>query len=157
MKRSTLFTCCLILTSGIFLASVLTANAGKLLQKQVPDVVKSAFQKSYPKAIIKSCSKEERNGKTVYEIESQDGKVRRDIIYSTDGIALEIEERIPPDNLPNPIKQTIKKTYPKGKIKTAEKLTKGTTVEYEIVIRSGKNAFEVVLDTEGNILKTQKP
>jgi hypothetical protein len=83
--------------------------------------------------------------------------VRRDIIYSPDGIALEIEERIPPANLPDAVKQTIKKTYPKGKIKTAEKLTKDTTVEYEIVIRSGKKAFEVVLDTDGNILKTQKP
>jgi hypothetical protein len=157
MKRSSLFICCLTLTSGIFLACVLTANAGRLLQKELPNLVKSAFQKSYPKAIIKGCSKEERNGKTVYEIESHDGKVRRDIIYSPDGIALEIEERIPPANLPDAVKQTIKKTYPKGKIKTAEKLTKDTTVEYEIVIRSGKKAFEVVLDTDGNILKTQKP
>jgi uncharacterized membrane protein YkoI len=157
MKRMSLFSCCLILTSGIFLASVLTVDAGKLSQKELPETVKSAFQKSYPKAIIKSCSKEERNGKTVYEIESQDGKLRRDIIYSTDGIALEIEERIPPANLPDTVKRTIEKAYPKGKIKIAEKLTKGRTVEYEVVIRSGKNAFEVVLDTEGNILKTQKP
>jgi hypothetical protein len=93
----------------------------------------------------------------VYEIESQDGKIRRDIIYSTEGIVLEIEERIPPVNLPDPVKQTIKKEYPKGKIKSSERLTRGISVEYEVVIKRGKETFEVVFDTSGKVLRAQRP
>jgi hypothetical protein len=157
MKKASLFFCWLILLSSTFLVAVITANAQKLSQKEVPDTVISAFEGKYTKATVRSYSKEKRNGKTVYEIESQDGTIRRDIIYSTDGIALEIEERIPPANLPDPIKQTIKKKYPKGKVKSAERLTRGISVEYEVVIRRGKELLEVVFDTSGKVLRAQKP
>jgi len=157
MKKASLFFCCLVVLLGTFLFAVIEVNAQKLSQKEVPDTVISAFHKTYPKATVRSYFREKRNGKTVYEIESQDAKIRRDIIYSSEGIALEIEERVASANLPDPVKQTIKNEYPNGKIKSAERLTKGTSVEYEVVIRSGKSTFEVVLDTSGNVLRTEKP
>ena len=47
--------------------------------------------------------------------------------------------------------------YALMKIKSAERLTRGASVEYEVVIRSGKSTFEVALDTSGNVLRTEKP
>lgn len=41
-----------------------------------------------------------RQGKVVYEVESRDGPTRRDLIYSSTGDVLEIEERIPVDSVP---------------------------------------------------------
>jgi hypothetical protein len=153
MKKTYWFYCFLIIT----LAIANSANAQKLTKKDVPSAVISSFEKTYPNATVKSYSKEKRSGKTVYEIESMDGKIRRDLIYSTDGTALEIEERISPSDLPDSVKQAIDKEYPKSKIKSAEKLTKGTSIEYEVVIKKGKKNLEVVFDESGKVLNAAKP
>jgi hypothetical protein len=155
MNKSCVFCCC-VLIMGTFSIAV-SVNAQKLTRKEVPTSVSSTFEKSYPNAIVRSLSKENRNGETVYEIESMDGKIRRDIIYSADGTALEIEERISPADLPDTVKQAIDKEYPKGKVKSAERLTKGTSIEYEIIIGKGKKNLEVVFDEKGKVLRTAKP
>ena len=38
----------------------------------------------------------------------------------------------------------------------SEKLTKGETIQYEMVIKSGKEQHEVVFDTKGAIVKDTK-
>jgi len=145
-----------VLIMGIFSIAV-SVNAQKLTRKDVPTAVSSAFEKSYTHAIVRSFSKEQRNGETVYEIESTDGKIRRDIIYSADGIALEIEESISPVDLPEAVQQAIDKEYHEGKVKSAERLIKGTSIEYEVIIRKGRKNLEVVFDEKGKVLKTAKP
>jgi hypothetical protein len=154
-KASGLFWCFLLIICA-FLTFTVSANAQKITKKNVPSAVISAFAKHYPKSIVISYSKEERNGKPVYEIESRDGKLRRDIIYSADGTALEIEERILPPELPDSVKQTIYKAYPKSEIKSAERLTRGKSVQYEVVITKGEENFEVAFDKGGKVLRTTK-
>jgi hypothetical protein len=46
--------------------------------------------------------------------------------------------------------------YPKGKIKKAERIIRGTKVEYEAVVEAGEKKSEVVLDPAGKILKAEK-
>lgn len=92
-----------------------------------------------------------------YKIESRDGKLRRDIIYSADGTALEIEKRILPAELPGSVKQIIRKGYLKSEIKSADRLTRGKSVQYEVVISKGGENFEVVFDKGGNVLRAAKP
>jgi predicted ATP-binding protein involved in virulence len=154
MKKLSVLFCFLLLS---FLTFSVSATARKLTKKDIPSAVISAFEKSYPNATVKSYSREKRSGKTVYEIESMDGQTRRDLIYSTDGTALEIEERISPSDLPDSVKQAIDKEYPKSKIKSAERLTKGTSIEYEVVIKRGKKSLEVVFDESGKVSKATKP
>ena len=92
------------------------------------------------------------------EIESVDGKTRRNIIYSADGIALDIEERISPTKLPDSVKQAIDREYPECKVKPADRFIKVfQAIEYEVVIKQGKKTLEVVFDEKGNVLKTTKP
>jgi hypothetical protein len=128
----------------------------KIKAKNLPAAVTAAFQKAYPNAKIKGTSKEVENGKTMYEVESVDGKTNRDLLYNEDGTCEEIEETLPVKALPSEVADAMKKNFPKGKVLKSEKLTKGETIQYEMVIKSGKEQHEVVFDTKGAIVKDTK-
>lgn len=117
--------------------------------KAVPPAIKAAFEKKYPNAVIKNIDKEKTNGTMMYEVESIDGKTRRDFLYYEDGTVYEIEETIEPAALPEAITKDIAKEYPKGKIVTAEKITRGNVTEYELTVKSGKKSYEVKFDAAG--------
>jgi hypothetical protein len=147
----------LVLLLGITILLVAGTIAGekKITRKELPTAVLSAFEKAYPKAVIRGLSKEEENGKTFYEIESLDGKTHRDLLYSPDGTVAEIEQAVAVNDLPAAVKATVSKNFPKGKILKSERLTRDTVTEFEVVISSGKAKHEVVLDPAGNIVKTK--
>jgi Putative beta-lactamase-inhibitor-like, PepSY-like len=128
----------------------------KLSPKQLPAAVQASFHKVYPSAKIKGASSEVENGKTLYEVESVDGKVNRDLLYSEDGTAVEVEETIALKALPAEVSKALKTETGKGKVQKAEKLMKGESVQYEFLISSGKERREVVIDPSGKIVKTTK-
>jgi len=139
-------------------AAVVASAQGeqKIKAKDLPAVVTAAFQKAYPNAKIKGASKEVENGKTMYEIESVDGKMNRDLLYNEDGTCAEIEETVPVKALPSEVADALKKNFPKGKVTKSEKLMKGETIQYVMVIKSGKEQHEVVFDTKGAIVRDTK-
>jgi hypothetical protein len=149
---------------GLLAAGALTEFAAQEVSAQllsrddVPSEVISAFEGAHPNATVKSYSKEERGGATVYEIESMEGSRRRDFVYTEDGALLETEEPLPPGRLPDPVKQALSAQFPDYRIISAEKLTrKGAPVEYGVVIRKGKKRLEVRCDKSGNVLETSRP
>ena len=102
---------------------------------QLPAPVTAAFKAAYPKATIRGTAKETENGKTVFEVESVENGRARDLIYAADGAVMEIEEELNPADLPAPVTASLKKLYPKATVAVAEKLTKGTMVQYELQIK----------------------
>ncbi len=132
--------------------STVSAQEKKLSPKQLPAAVAAAFHKTYPAAKIKGASSEVENGKSLYEVESIDGKLYRDLLYTEDGICVEIEETIPAKSVPEEVMASFKKELPKGKIQKAEKVTKGETIQYEIAAVSGKERHEVVIDSAGKVV-----
>ena len=146
----------LSLVVSLLLAFSGTAGEKKISKKEVPSAVLSAFENAYPKASMKGFAKEVEDGKTCYEIESLDGMTTRDILYFADGKVAEIEEGVPADKLPDAVKATVKKEYPKGKITKAEHLTREAIVEYEIHIISGKTKHELIVAPDGKVVKPQK-
>src|SRR5712691_4756306 len=104
----------------------------KITAKQVPGPVLTAFKTAYPTAKVRGYALEKENGKTFYEIESIDGARHRDILYNADGSISEIEEGIAATDLPAEAQQTLKQKYPKAVVTTAEKVTIGDKVAYEV-------------------------
>jgi hypothetical protein len=155
---------CSLFTTLTLVVALLISMAGvasaqgeqKIKSKDLPAAVMAAFQKAYPNAKIKGTSKEVENGKTQFEVESVDGKINRDLLYSADGMCIEIEETIPLKALPKEVADALTKGFPKGKVLKAEKLTKGETIQYEMAIQSGKEKHEVVFDAKGSIVKDTK-
>lgn len=132
------------------------AQEKKISEKEVPTAVLDAFHKSYPKAEIKGTNMEIEKGKKCYEIESIDGTFEKDILYTAAGNTVEIEETIPASELPKDAAKSIKKKFPDGKTGKFEKVTSGSKITYEFIVESKKQKFEVTLNKDGKIVKSEK-
>ena len=132
-------------------------HAAEAAQKvKLPEEIKTAFEAAYPKATIRNVSTEKENGEMHYEVESMDGTMARDLIYRADGTVVEMEETLAQIDLPKPVLDAAAGKYPQGKILKAERLTRGTTVSYELQIKAGKRTHEISLDPAGKPLVTKK-
>lgn len=146
----------------VFLSSMLFADNGdakysKSLDKiDIPAAVSAAFQKAYPRAKVTGADRELKDGKVFYEIESIDGKVERNILYTAEGVTFEIEEGIELGKLLTVVKTGVEKEYPRCKIEKAEKIVRGEIVEYELLIASGQNRIELVTDASGHVIRLIK-
>jgi uncharacterized membrane protein YkoI len=121
--------------------------------KILPPAVLNAFKTAYPNAVIKGTSKETEKGVTYYEIESVDGKLNRDLLYTADGKAAEIEEAVAASDLPAVVQQTLAKEYPGAKILKAERLTKGDQKLFELQIQVKDKKVSVQIDSHGKIIE----
>ena len=147
---------------SLFIVFILGLSQGlagdkKITKSQIPAAVKKAFEGQYPHAKLKGQSIESENKGKYYEIESVEGTINRDLLYTPDGKVYEMEESMDPGTLTDVIKSTLSKEYPKGKIVKAERVTtQDTLVTYEIHIKDGKKIKEVTFDAAGKILKADK-
>jgi hypothetical protein len=125
----------------------------KIACRAVPTAVRTAFEKAFPKAKIKHCSREIEKGKTAYEIASVEGETGRDVMFHPDGTTISVEETIAFGSAPEPVQRVVKERYPGGEIVRAEKITREGTVSYEFGIRHGRKNVEIILDPGGNEVK----
>ena len=156
MKNPTVLCLLAFLLAAPLLATSVHAQEHPIKRKDVPKAVLDAFQKSYPKAQIKGYAKEVEQETVLYEVESVEGKVHRDITYLADGTLHTIEETLPFSELPEPVQASVHKEYPKGKVSLCEKLIKGSTIQFELVVTTGKQKYELVLNPDGTVEKTEK-
>ena len=139
------------------LAIAVTASAQaqeqQISRKDVPAVVLAAFEKAYPRAMIKGYSKEVEKGQTTYEVESTEGKIHRDVTYTGDGKLISVEESMDINEMPPAVKAAINKRFPGGKILKSEMVTKGNVVGYEFEIEHNGKKTEIAFDAKGNEMK----
>jgi hypothetical protein len=138
----------------ITMVSAVRAQEKRIGVKDLPKAVSSAFQKTYPKAVILGTATEVEHGKTMYEIESTDGDIHRDLLYTKNGEVYEIEERVTPEALPPDVKVVIDKKLKSYTWIKGEKITRGATVQYDLRLRSSKKTLSVVMDGNGKILSS---
>ena len=119
----------------------------------LPPTVLDAFKKAYPKAVIRGASKETEKGVTYYEVESVDGKMNRDLLYTADGKAAEVEEAIAPGALPAAVVKALAKAYPGYKILKAEDMLKDGQKLFELEIQVNGKKMGVTLDPAGKIIQ----
>ena len=133
--------------------SAYAQKKGKFTAKDLPAAVSAAFQKAYPKAKILGASTETEKGVKYYEIESKDGSMRRDLLYTQDGKVYEIEETMAPGELPETVKAALLKELPNAKILKAEKTTRESAVEYELAVAVKGKKYSISIDPAGKILE----
>lgn len=121
--------------------------------KVLPEAVLAAFKAAYPKAEIKGASKEVENGVTQFEVESVDGKLNRDLIYSAAGKVIEMEETTAPENLPEAVQKTLAKDYPGAKVLKAEILTKDGAKSFELSLQVKDKKMGVTIDPAGKFVE----
>jgi hypothetical protein len=124
----------------------------RLSAAEVPVAVLKAFKATYPSAKIKGKSIEKEKGQTLYEIESVEGKTKRDLLYTADGKVFEIEEAIAADSLPDAVRKTITTQFPGYHIAKAERITQADTVRYEVLVAEKKKQKELLFINDGTIV-----
>ena len=92
-------------------------------------------------------------GVIYYEVESVDGKMNRDLLYTADGKAVEVEEAIAPGALPAAVVKTLAKAYPGYKILKAEDMLKDGQKLFELQIQVADKKMGVTLDPTGKIIQ----
>jgi hypothetical protein len=122
---------------------------------KLPAPILTAFRTSYPNATIKGAAKETEGGKTVWEVESIDNGLARDLIYNPDGTVVEFEEQIDPASLPAAVSAALKAKYPAASITKAEKLMKGTTITYEMALK-GAAVKAIEITPDGKVVPVKK-
>jgi hypothetical protein len=135
----------------LLLAGATEASAAEqpIACKKVPSVVRDVFHKDFPDARVKACAQEVENGELVFEIASVEGTMTRDVLYHRDGKVIVVEESIPMEAVPQPVRAAVDTKFAGGKIKLAEKLMRDGKVSYEFQIRyKGKNV-QPVFDPDG--------
>jgi uncharacterized membrane protein YkoI len=150
MKQSTNFILALLVCATT--ASSLPQER-ELKKSAVPKAVLDAFAKAYPNAKANEFSTETENGKTMYEIESTDGKTKRDITFTADGTLMATEETIASKDLPEAVRASLKKDFEKATITRCEKITEGASTMYEVAMKSGKKKSEIVFNADGSVKK----
>lgn len=138
----------------ILLALVFAGAASGSAQQRphgpaLPPVVARAFHQTYPAAAILGVSHERDNGRTVWEVESRDGSTRRDLLYSSSGEAIEIEETIPASELPPAVRAAVDSMAPGASVTRAERVTRGSHVSYELGIRARGRSRSLAFDPAG--------
>jgi Putative beta-lactamase-inhibitor-like, PepSY-like len=147
--RTTLLLCASALLLWEVGAMSASAEEEAIKCEKVPGTVHTSFQAAYPKATIRECSKEIEKGKVAYEISSLEDKTRRDILYRGDGTVIVVEEAIPAGDLPEPVKLAIGKKYPGRPITLAERLTRDSTISYEIRLKHRGKLLELLYYPDG--------
>jgi len=153
MKRLIIYQIVFSSVAVLIVSSLVQAE--EIQKEAVPPAVIAAFEKSYPAATIKSYEKEERSGEICYEIESIEGTIERDIVYNKRGDAMEIEESLDVNQLPDRVRKSIENKNSKEKILSAEKVIQGAEITYELVVQRGEKKIEVVVDQYGGVISSK--
>jgi len=130
------------------------AQEQKVNSRNVPTAVTEAAAKSYPNAKIKGWTKETEDGTTFYEAEMTEGPTKRDVIFLPDGKIDTVEEQIAIAAIPAAVQAALKAKYPKAEIDLAEKLIKGTTIQYELHLKKAPKK-EIVFTPDGTFVKEE--
>lgn len=129
---------------------------------KVPKPVIEAVKKRFPKAELVSASKEDEDGKTVYEVQIKDGGAALDVTATPEGELLAIEKELAAKDLPKPVSDALAAKYPKATYKKFEHVVKfkdgkEQPAYYEVLLEAAdKKVWEVELSPDGKIIATEE-
>ncbi len=144
--------------AGLLLAvTSVSAEENKQEQKiacsKLPEAVRAGFAKEFPKGTIKACSKEIENQELSYELVTLEGKTRRDLVFSPEGKLVFLEEVVPFESIPEPVKEAVLKAHSRRAVILTEKTTRDGTVLYEFQVKDRAKRVQLLFDPSGKEVK----
>lgn len=155
MRKSSLTLACLIVMVQCCFSGE-PPQERSITRRDVPSAILSAFERRYPNATVKGFSEEKDGERLIYEIESVEGTASRDVTYTSDGALVSVEETLPLSEFPESVRASLNKKFPNAKISKSEQVMKGSSMQYEVLLRSGKKLVEVVFNPDGTVAKTEE-
>ena len=139
-------------------AGTLRAEDGEksVKMKDLPEAVQKTVREQSKGAKVGDLSIEIENGKTCYEAELKSKGHKKDILIDETGTVLEVEEKVEFSKLPAAVKEQIKKSAGKGKIKRVEAITKnGAPTVYEAVVKTAGKKSEITVAADGKLISNE--
>lgn len=127
-----------------------TACGQKVSEAAVPQPVKAAFMKQFPKA---EKTRWEMEKKTDYEVNFKQGTEEMSATYGTAGQWMETEKTIGMEALPEAVRSTIASKYPDQKLEDISHVESPKGTFFEVDMEKGEKSMEVVFATDGKVLK----
>lgn len=132
------------------LAISATACGQKVSEADVPQPVKAAFMKQFPKA---DNARWEMETKTEYEVNFKQGAEAMSAAYGTAGQWLETEKDINADALPDAVRRTLADKYAGSNVKDLSRVENPKGTFYEADLEKGETSMEVVISPDGTVVK----
>ena len=148
---------CVALLLCTLAATAVAQQAGtRITERDLPHAVREAFRDAYPEAKITGVTRETRDGKFLYHVQSTEGQTRRDLVYSADGNLLESQESLPPGEIPTAVRETMDEQCPNGALLFARQTRRGSDVTYFLRMACGEYRVNLVIDASGRLLETKR-
>ena len=154
---------CAGLLLGLTGASACVAQSGRAPQaetritvRDLPPAVREAFRDAYPEAEVTAVTRENRDGKFLYHVQSIEGQTRRDLVYSADGDLVESQESLPPEEIPEAVRETMEDQCPNGALLLVRETQRGSEVTYFLRMACGEYRVNLVIDSSGQLLEARR-
>lgn len=135
----------------LMLSLSMNGYAQKVSEADVPQPVKAAFMKQFPKA---EHAKWEMEDKKDYEVNFTQGGTKWSAKYAADAKWLETEHAMKLDELPAAVRTAIATNYADYKVEGAEVAESPQGTVYEVDLEKGEHTMEVVFAADGKVLKS---
>jgi uncharacterized membrane protein YkoI len=125
----------------------------KVKMQDLPDAVQKTVREQSQGAVIRGLAQETENGETNYEVELKVNGHNKDVLISSTGDVVEIEEQVTLESLPAAVKTAIRKAAGTGRIGMIESITKDNAViAYEAHVRIGGKSHEIKVGADGELI-----
>lgn len=123
-----------------------------LTAAQVPAPVRAAVTREFPHATVSKWTSEVENGKTMYEAETVDGTMHRDMVIGANGRISEVETVVTVAQLPAAVRTAA--TANNARVERAEMVVMGRDTTYEFKITG--RAAELKLRANGTPVPAER-
>jgi hypothetical protein len=132
--------------------------AAKLALKDLPKAVQATVQKETAGAEIVGITKEDEDGKTIYEVETKVNGHTRDMLIDAKGNLTEVEEEVVLTSLPAAVQAEINKSIGQAKLVKLEAVFNGKKVQtgFSALVESAGAQSEVEMGLDGKKLPPAK-
>lgn len=133
------------------LALGMNASAQGKTDIVVPEPVKAAFAKQFPKAEGANWEMEDKDFEAGFKMSS----VKYSAVYSAAGKWMETEHKIKVEAMPEAVQKAIAANYADHKVEGAEQVERPDGIFYEVDLEKGEHEMEVLFSVDGNVVKTK--
>ena len=124
------------------------AKAQDLNSANVPENLKNAFNKQYPKATDAEWKKELDQYKVEFDLDRRD----HEVWYNASGNMLKKEQEITEAELPQDIHSAIKSKYAGYRVDDVEMVWKNKVKTYEVELEKGQDEKHIIFNEKGTVL-----
>ena len=136
----------------LMLSLSMNASAQNMSDTEVPQAVKAAFLKQFPKA---EHAKWEMEDKKDYEVNFKQAGVEWSAKYDASAKWMETEHSVKVDALPEAVRKALTANYGTHKVEAAEVAETPEGTVYEVDLEKGKEELEVVFSADGKVIKSK--